>query len=214
MGKLRIYIADGSSVFCEGLKAIIKSQKKMMVCGVNSTFDDLQAQLEKTSPDILIIDYAARNFDMEKLQHLRDAFPAIKFMAITPELPRKKMLSALQCGLNSYLLKDCSREEILEAIDEISAGKQFYCGNIFSLLQNNAEEELVSVCDGISLSSREIEIIKLIAEGLTNKEIADKLFLSAHTINTHRKNLMQKLGIKNTAGIVIYAFKENLIVAE
>lgn len=86
--------------------------------------------------------------------------------------------------------------------------KRFYCGMVINILAENSDNP---DCDGISLSEREIEIIKLISDGLTNKEIADRLYLSTHTINTHRKNIMGKLNIKNTAGIVIYAVKENII---
>ena len=81
---------------------------------------------------------------------------------------------------------------------------------VINILSEKNEDNNLD-CEGISLSEREIEIIKLISDGLTNKEIADKLYLSTHTVNTHRKNIMHKLNIKNTAGIVIYAVKENII---
>ena len=107
------------------------------------------------------------------------------------------------------MLDDCDKPEILEAIEDTYHGKQFYCGHVIEILAEKAND--ASDCSGISLSEREIEVIRLISDGLTNKEIADALFLSTHTVNTHRKNIMAKLGLKNTAGIVIYAFKENII---
>jgi len=114
-------------------------------------------------------------------------------------------------GVDSYLLNDCEKPEILEAIEDTISGKQFYCGMVIDILaqKNNNDNN----CSGFSLSQRELEIIKLISEGLTNRQIADNLFLSTHTVNTHRKNIMSKLGINNTAGIVIYAVKENIIRA-
>src|SRR5690606_35251920 len=99
---------------------------------------------------------------------------------------------------------------------ETGEGKKFFCGQILETIQrasidiNDIDVDALS-CEPVSLSEREVQIIKMIAEGLTNAQIAEDLFLSNHTINTHRKNILSKLGIKNTAGIVMYAVKMNLV---
>lgn len=214
MKKINLVIADGSCVFAEGLKNILISDKGINVCGLVCDLNNFENKLESFKKiDVIILDFSSRFYNENKLVRLRQKFPTLKIIAITPELPRLRIINALKNGINSYLLKDCNKDEIIEAIHETTNGKQFFCGNVFSILQETEEEENASKCEGLSLSKREIEIIQLIAEGLTNKEIAEKLFLSSHTVNTHRKNLMQKLGLKNTAGIVIYALKENLLHA-
>jgi DNA-binding NarL/FixJ family response regulator len=110
------------------------------------------------------------------------------------------------------LLKDCDQDEIVEAIYKTAAGEQFMCGKIVtSVLDDSTANIASSSCEGLNISEREMEIIKLIAEGLSNKEVADKLFLSTHTVTTHRKNIMNKLGVNNTAGLVLFAVRENLI---
>jgi DNA-binding NarL/FixJ family response regulator len=125
-------------------------------------------------------------------------------------------VNALRSGVKSYVKKDCDSMEIINSVKETGRGNKFFCGQILETIRdasidvNDIDFDSFS-CEPISLSERELEIITLIAEGLTNNQIADQLFLSAHTINTHRKNIMAKLGVKNTAGIVMYAVKTNLV---
>ena len=116
--------------------------------------------------------------------------------------------------MTSYVKKDCSLSEIVDAVKETNQGNKFFCGQILQTIQSegldvDAIADFEFSCEPISLSEREIEVITLIAEGYTNVEISDKLFLSKHTVNTHRKNIMAKLGVKNTAGIVMFAIKQN-----
>jgi DNA-binding NarL/FixJ family response regulator len=125
------------------------------------------------------------------------------------------MQAAIKAGVKSYLLKTCDKLEIYEALYATAKGEKFYCSKVLDVIINEpdlgSDKSLSANCDGVSISERESEIIVLIAEGFSNKEIADKLFLSPHTVNTHRKNIMAKIGVNNTAGIVIYAVKEQLI---
>jgi DNA-binding NarL/FixJ family response regulator len=112
--------------------------------------------------------------------------------------------------------KDCELSEILDAVKETKKGNRFFCGQLLETIQRaNIDVHDIDVdgftCEAVILTERETEIIKLIAEGLTNIQIADLLFLSTHTINTHRKNIMGKLGVRNTAGIVMYAVKTELV---
>jgi DNA-binding NarL/FixJ family response regulator len=157
----------------------------------------------------VVIDFSYEAFGLEALKKIKELYKSAKVLAITPSLSKQTIHKSLKNGVDSYLLDDCDKQEILEAVEDTHNGKQFYCGMVINILAESNEEN--PDCEGISLSEREIEIIKLISDGLTNKEIADKLYLSTHTVNTHRKNIMQKLNIKNTAGIVIYAVKENII---
>ena len=132
-------------------------------------------------------------------------------------LTKNNLNKVLQSGITSYLLKDCDKTEILEAVNSTIKGEKFICGKIVSYL--TAEKEIVPTnsfikslgCDGMSVTDREIDIIRGIAEGLSNKLIADKLKLSTHTVNTHRKNIMSKLGVNNTAGVVMFAVKNQLL---
>ncbi|MFZ9848856.1 MAG: DNA-binding response regulator, partial [Flavobacteriales bacterium] len=120
----------------------------------------------------------------------------------------------LKSGISSYLLKSSSAKEIVDCLRKDAFISQKVAEVIKSqdaVLSDGLSYK--ATCDSLNISEREIEIIKLIAEGCINKEIADRLFLSNHTINTHRKNIMQKLGINNTSGIVLFAVKEGIVSA-
>jgi DNA-binding NarL/FixJ family response regulator len=207
-----ILIANNNEIVGEGLKTILQSKMGNRVLGIASSIDHLSKQSSKYFPDIVVIDYSSDAFGVQSIKEIKKIYKDCKILAITDPLPKSTVYNALKNGVDSYLLSDCEKPEIMEAIADTQAGKQFYCGMVIDILAEGNETD-GNGCSGISLSEREIEIIRLISNEKTNKEIADQLFLSPHTVNTHRKNIMNKLGIKNTAGIVIYAFRENIIKA-
>ncbi len=204
-----ILIANNNLIVGEGLKTILQSRLRNRVLGVVESKEALIQSSKKYFPDIVVIDYSNELFGVDCIAEIKKIYKNSKILAITDIQPKQTILKALKTGVDSYLLDDCQKPEILEAIEDTYQGKQFYCGHVIDLISENQDDP--HGCTGISLSEREIEIIRLISDGLTNKEIADALHLSTHTVNTHRKNIMNKLGIKNTAGIVIYAVKENII---
>ena len=205
-----ILIANNNQIVAEGLKTILQSKLGNRVLGIVNSIEDLKNQSKRYFPDIIVIDYNGDAFGVGAIKEIKKIYKDTKVLAITDVLPKTTIYNALKNCVDSYLLSDCDKPEIMEAIDDTNSNKQFYCGAVIDILAEQKDAEAHG-CAGISLSEREIEIIKLISDGCTNKEIADQLFLSTHTVNTHRKNIMQKLGIKNTAGIVIYAVKENII---
>jgi len=195
-----ILVANNNEITAQGLKTILQSKMGNRVVGIAQSLEDIKKSRKRYRPDIIVI----------AIKELKKIYKDSKILAITDQLPKDTIYKSLKFGVDSYLLDDCDSPEILEAIEDTNNGKQFYCGMVIDILSESDEREKAG-CSGITLSEREIEIIKLISDGLTNKEIADQIFLSTHTVNTHRKNIMNKLGIKNTAGIVIYAVKENII---
>ncbi len=205
-----ILIANNNQIAGEGIKTILQSKMGNRVLGIVNSTEELKRQSKRYFPDLVVIDYEPDCFGVSAIKEIKKIYKDTKILAITDSLPKSTVHSALKNGIDSYLLSDCDKPEIMEAIADTIEGKQFYCGMVIDILSEHNESE-ENGCAGISLSEREIEVIKLISDGCTNKEIADQLFLSTHTVNTHRKNIMQKLGIKNTAGIVIYAVKENIV---
>ena len=165
------------------------------------------------NPNVLVIDYTSLYFCIEDIQIIHQKFPEVNILAITYPQNKATILKVIENGVMSHLLKDCGKEEIIEAIQNTAKGQKFFCGKILNTVlheKNIPSSEGVS-CDGIKLSVREIEIIQLVSDGLSNKEIAERIFLSVHTVTTHRKNIMSKLGVNNTAGLVMFAIRQNLI---
>lgn len=219
MTKINILIADGNFLIREGLKSLIHANNDFCFIAEADNQEDLFRKVNRLTCSLLILDFTSADFSIDTIKKVATGNPTLRILAITPPQSRKNISLAITEGVNSYLLKDCDKNEIIEAIYATNNGEKFYCGKIVDEILNappapancTTEIEKIVSCDGIRISSREVEIIQLIANGLTNKQIADKLFLSTHTITTHRKNIMNKVGVNNTAGLVLFALKENII---
>jgi DNA-binding NarL/FixJ family response regulator len=218
MNPIKVFIADSDFLSAEGLRFLVKSDSNFELIGLASNNVELYERLELAAPDVLIIDHSSEGFDQEDISKVVTMSVKTKLLAITPFNTSFFYSNSLQLGVKSYLLKNCSREEIIDAIHSTSKGEAFFCNKVLRCISevNNGFNDAtkankIASCEGISISERENEIIRLIVEGNSNKEIADKLFLSLHTVNTHRKNIMNKLGVNNTAGLVVYAIKNEII---
>lgn len=214
METIKITIADSNFLSRKGLAVVLNENADFKLVAEAISSSDLVNQSKFFKPDLIIIDYTSLNFTLESLQQIVKKYPKAKLLAIT-ELKSNEIISkALKTGVTSHLLKDCDQDEIVEAIYKTAKGQKFMCGKIVnSILDDDGKTVKNSEysCEGMNISDREIEIITLIAEGYSNKEVADKLFLSTHTVTTHRKNIMNKLGVNNTAGLVLFAVRENLV---
>lgn len=210
---MNLILADSNELVRIGLRTILKDPS-IQIVGEAETSEELMSQVKSFAPDVILIDYTCKGFNIDVVPSILSINSQIKVIAITPEQSGQTLVHAIKSGVSSYVKKDCSLSEIVDAVHETNKGNKFFCGQILETIQNEGiDVETISdfefSCEPISLSEREIEVITLIAEGLTNIEISEKLFLSKHTVNTHRKNIMSKLGVKNTAGIVMFAIKQN-----
>lgn len=212
MEKVKILIADNSFLIRQGLKSIIEEIKYFQLAGEAEKAEDLNEKLMLTQPQVLIIDYTSAYFCTDDIQVIKENYPNVNILAITTQQPKSVLSKAVKNGVVSHLLKSCGKEEIIEAINYTAKGQKFLCGKIVDIMVYDKKHSSENVsCDGIKLSDREIEVIQLISNGLGNKQIAEKLFISTHTVTTHRKNIMSKVGVNNTASLVMFAIKQNLI---
>lgn len=206
---IRILIACHEYIFREGLKAVIASEENIHLLAEVELVSNIYESIFLHSPDVLVLDPSIPFFQMEEIINYYKISPGLKVMLIS-NLQKPNLVSkAIEYGVNSFILKECDREEVILAITSAAEGDGFFCGKVLDVLMD--KNIIDSSCKPVLISDREMEIVKFIAEGFTNKEIADKLFLSAHTVTTHRKNIMAKLGVNNTAGIVMYAVSESLV---
>lgn len=209
-------VLDSNDIVRAGLNAILSSDPLIQVIDEAVSGEELLKDLKAKSADVILLDYTAPNFSIDIIPKILSSDKRLKIVAITPEQNPSVILDALKSGVMSYIKKDCDIPEILASVKETSTGNKFFCGQILDSIRKasidveDLNQEGFS-CEPVLLSERELEIIKYIAEGNTNAQIADVLCLSPHTITTHRKNIMAKLGTKNTAGIVMYAVKSNLV---
>lgn len=213
---MRLVLADSNEIVRIGLRTVLASERNIEIVAEARSGNELLDIVRNFPTDLIMIDYTSSQFSIDVIPQVLQKFPEIQIVAITPEQSAQTLVNALRSGVRSYVKKDCDSMEIINSVKETWRGNKFFCGQILETIReasidvNDIDFDSFT-CEPILLSDRETEIIKFIAEGLTNNQIAEDLCLSAHTINTHRKNIMAKLGVKNTAGIVMYAVKTNLV---
>lgn len=213
---MNLVIADGNPLSRVGLNTVLGTFEDITIVGDTGCSTSLRKVLTNGEVDVLLIDYVSKGFDVDLIGDLKQAHPKLKCVAITPAQSGLTIVHALRAGIDSYVKKDCEIQEIVDAVRQTGGGSKFFCGQILeTIAKEGINVDDLSIdgfsCSAIQLSSRELEVISLIAEGYTNSQIAEKLFLSSHTVTTHRKNIMQKIGVKNTAAIVMYAVKTGLV---
>lgn len=215
---ISVLIADKNYLSRLGLFTMLNESANFQVDFTeDDNFDNLLDLIKINKPKILVLDFQSLSLSVDQIRFIIKSFKRLQILAITDFLPKQKMQEVLNSGVRSYLLKECDKEEILEALHATHNNERFLCGKIMDYLVSS--ENVVSYanskksCQGFGITERELDVIRLIAEGLSNKLIADKLELSTHTVNTHRKNIMAKLNIPNTAGIVMFAVNNQLLHA-
>ena len=213
---MKLILADSNDLVRIGLRTILNSKLDVEIIGEAQNNNDLVDMVSSFSADLVLIDFLAPGFDINIVNKIKQINSELEILAVTSEQTAQVIIAALRAGVTSYVKKDCSIPEIVDAVSETGSGNKFFCGQILETIHEanlNIDDIDLSDfnCDPVVISKRECEIITMIAEGHTNVKIAEQLFISSHTVNTHRKNLMSKLGVKNTAGIVMYAVKSNLI---
>ncbi|HRH37528.1 MAG TPA: response regulator transcription factor [Flavobacteriales bacterium] len=212
---VRTVLADHSELGLVGLRTLFAGTHRVEVVGEARDPIALQALLVSLKPDVVLIDHTSEGFGARAIREGIKRSKKTKFVGITPDPSAFALMSAVRAGVTSYVKKDCDLDEIIDAVTSTGDGKRFFCGKILETLRkagHNVEAFVAEPlsCAPVTLSDRECEIIGLIAEGKSYTRIADQLHLSAHTVTTHRRNIMQKLGVNNTAAVVLYAVKNGL----
>jgi DNA-binding NarL/FixJ family response regulator len=208
---IRIAILDDHQIVIDGLRLLLENQSHFEIVGQFNRGQELLDALAVLNADIVITDILMPEMDgLEVAMRLKDQFPDIKVIALSMngEGPlAEKMIE--QAEVAGYVLKTTNKSELTEAIESVYAGDTFYAKEILDEL--NSFRKIKQENESINLTIREIEIIQCIASDLTNKQIADQLFISERTVETHRKNIFRKTNIHSAVGLVEFARKRKLI---
>jgi DNA-binding NarL/FixJ family response regulator len=208
---IRIAILDDHQIVIDGLRLLLENQSHFEIVGQFNRGQELLDALAVLKADIVITDILMPEMDgLEVAMRLKDQFPDIKVIALSMngEGPlAEKMIE--QAEVAGYVLKTTNKSELTEAIESVYAGDTFYAKEILDEL--NSFRKIKQENESINLTIREIEIIQCIASDLTNKQIADQLFISERTVETHRKNIFRKTNIHSAVGLVEFARKRKLI---
>ena len=215
--KIKIHLADDHQVLIDGMLAVLNTNSKFEVVGHSLNGVDLVETVKNNKAEILIMDINMPHKDgIEVLKEFSEKGYTCRVIILSSYDDVKLIKEVLKLGASGYLSKQCAGESILEAIEVVSNGKEYFSekiqDKIFSSFSGNPTSETSNEFQlGNILTERELEILTLISLELSGKEIGEKLFISSHTVESHRKNLIKKLNVKNTIGLVKYALKNDLI---
>ena len=211
----RIVLADDHTILREGLRALLESDPKFKVIGeAENGMEAIRISLN-LKPDLVLMDLSMPKIHgFEAIKEIKKQAPAIKIIALTVHKREEYILTTLQAGADGYILKDANHLELIRAIKSVLEGKRYLSPEISGTVIDgylSGRREFESKSNWDTLTQREREVLKLVAEGNTTKEIAGYLFISAKTVEKHRTNLMRKLDLHNIAALTAFAMEKRLI---
>lgn len=217
MKKISLLFADDHAIVRDGLRSLFKSDPHVVVVGEARDGREAIDLVEKTRPDVAVLDISMPNVNgVEATRIIKKVHPATRVLILTIHENEEFIQELIAAGADGYVLKNAEKKEIFEGVRAVARGGSFFSPRVSAVLLDSIVRRTRThgtLVGGGSdrLTSREIEILRLIAEGLTSKQIADRLYISATTVNSHRTNMMKKLNIHETVGLVRYAIGKKLV---
>lgn len=214
---IKVSIVDEHPIVCDAVKALLHDADDIEINRCSSSISDLMVSLPNTLTHVvMVVFYAPALKDVEDIKMLAQRFPKLKVLILSMYRDESFILKLIKAGAKGHLSRDTDRSEILEAIYTLRNGYEFYAKTITNiLLSSYLSDKDIDHTEKESrqkdLSAREMEIFKLFAEGLSNRDIAEKLFISVRTVETHKNNIMKKINLKTTVDLVKFAIKNNII---
>ncbi|MBI2281893.1 MAG: response regulator transcription factor [Bacteroidetes bacterium] len=212
--ELKIVIVDDHQMFLDGIKSLLKKEKKIHFVYESLNAEDALEFIRKNNNiDMLITDISMPGMSGTELTKIiKHEFPHIKVLVLTMFNNPAIINDILQAEAEGYILKNTGKQELLAAIDKIMDNGTFYSNEVMNLMINhNRKKTTLSTEKKEELTPRELEILKLVCEELTTADIAEKLFISPRTVDTHRKNILEKSKSKTIVGLIKYAFENNIL---
>lgn len=211
---IRIVLADDHEIFRDGFSVMLRKQDEIKLVGKAADGKELVEITENLMPDVVLTDIKMPGLNgIEATRMIKKKFPAVQVIALSMFDDDNLIIDMLEAGARGYLLKNAPKAEILEAVKAVYGRQMYYCKTTSNkLIQMMAESRFNPYKETYKpqFSERETEIIGFICQGVMNKDIAKKLFLSVRTIEGYREKIQEKMKVKNTAGIVVYAIKNGI----
>lgn len=214
---IRVLIADDQALFRRGLNVVLGTEDQIQVVAEAENGEEAIAKAEELAPDVVLMDVRMPRVNgIEAARAIRDSVPTTKILMLTVSDEEDDLFQAVKAGANGYLLKEISVEEVAEAIRAVMQGQSLISPsmaskllNEFNAISKRADEK--QQFPAPALTSRELEVLKLVAKGMSNREIADELYISENTVKNHVRNILEKLHLHSRMEAVIYAVREKLL---
>ncbi|HCQ30229.1 MAG TPA: DNA-binding response regulator [Flavobacteriales bacterium] len=214
MRKIKTLLVDDHQIVRDGIRAMLLPAKdEIEIAAEASNGAEAVQILEKEPFDVVLMDINMPELNgIDATEIIKKRHPATRVLALTMHAEEGFIVNMIKAGADGYILKESGREELISAIKAVRSGKKYYSNEVSVTMINSMLSDKPSASKIVGdLSKREMEVLQLIVDGFTNMEIADKLFISNRTVDTHRRNLLQKLNVRNTAELVKFALKNGLV---
>lgn len=210
---IKILIADDHKIVIDGIKSLLTEESSFRVVGEVDNGQQVLEFIKENEVDVFLVDVTMPVMNgIETTKALKEVLPEAKILALTMHEDPQYFKKMVEAGASGYILKNTDKHELVKAIQLISEGRNYFSNEMYSdYIMGRIKPGKESEDPEMFLTKREIEVLKHIADEMKNHEIAEKLFISTRTVDTHRRNLLQKLDVKNTAGLVRYALKSGII---
>jgi DNA-binding NarL/FixJ family response regulator len=216
----RVLVADDHGVVRHGLRVLLESQPGIQVCGEARTGVEAMDYVKKEKPDLLVLDLTMPDMNgLEVMRVVRKESPATDVLVLTMHFSEELAREVLRCGALGYVLKSDAHSQLLAAVDHVRHGQPFFTNRLqISMAQsylrapgNTVEPDSATVLSSSSLTPREIEVVRLLADGRSNKEVASKLGVSTRTIESHRNHIMNKMNFASFSDLIRFAVRNNIV---
>lgn len=214
--RIRVLIADDHIIVRSGLRLLLETEPDIDVVGEALDGREALELVEKHLPDVVLMDVAMPGMDgLEATRRIKASWPQVKVLVLTMHRSDEYFFEMLKAGASGYILKGAETSDLIQAVQVVGRGEVFLCPTMAQKLVKDYVNSIQwGEGNGLSLSSREKEILRLLSEGFSTKEIAEKLVISPSTVHSHRSNLMTKLGLSNRRELIQYARQRGLIQDE
>ena len=217
MEKIKIILVDDHQIVRDGIKALLNDAEDIDVISEAASYNELREKLKLQDPDIIVMDISLPEISgLEITKMLSETYPDLKVLILSMYTGEDFIFNAIKAGAKGYLPKNTTKKEIIEAIHSVYNNNEYYSESISKVILKSYVQK-AKTSDNIperaedKLSGREIEILKYYAGGMTNQEIADKLYISIRTVESHKNHIMQKLELKSTVELIKYAIKNKIV---
>jgi DNA-binding NarL/FixJ family response regulator len=210
--KTSIVVADSQYLIRLGLNSLLSEQENIEIVAEATNESQLVSSLQHHHPQVVILDYNQEStFRKDTINLIQQTSPNTNILIISGDNDKSNIYDVIEAGINGFLTKSCDDKEIIDAIAATAKGEKFFCSRVLDYLLEKTFSKPDEKCITTPLTAREIEIVRLVAQGLIAKEIADQLNLSTHTVYTHRKNIMKKLKLNTASELTLYAINTGII---
>lgn len=210
--KIRIFLTDDHPIFRNGLRAMLSEDISLEIAGEAGDAEQLLSLLQHSLPDVVVLDITLPGMSgIEATKLINKQYSCVAVLILSMHEGSDYIMSAVEAGAKGYLPKDVEKDELIRAIKILGTGGEYFSQSVSATMVRGIMQKRKTEANTTPLTQREKEILALAASGMANKEIADKLFISPRTVDCHKNHMMQKLELKNSAELILYAIKNKII---